>query len=822
MRSLLQDVRYSLRLIRRSPGFAAVMVIILALGIGANTSIFSILNALLLRSLPVSEPHRLVQLNAIYRNGGTIPLSSPMYQQLAENQRVFSELFAWSGDQFRNVQIDSRLLLPTIRGVSGNYYGALGVSALLGRLIGAEDAEHTPGAQVAVLGYEFWDRGFGRDAAVIGKQISIDGQPFTIIGVSRRWFTGMTPGAAPDITIPYTSGPLAQNTENRALQWLFIAGRLREGVTAEQARAQLKTFWTQALTQAAPTAVPGPRLQSWMALGLGLNSAATGVNRTLREHFARPLQVLTGGAALILLVACVNLASLALARAAVRSSEISLRIFLGATRMEIARQLLTETLLLCATGALLALALARWTSRLLVALIGGNAASPVMLDLRPDWRVFTFTALAAITTGVLIAMAPAWQMFRQQTSGVLLGAQRVLARGSGRMGKALIVTQIALSFVLVLGAGLMLRTFENLRSLDPRFEKSSVLQVVLQTRPDVPADDDLYNYRKELQERVAALPGVISASYGGLEIPTGDFAWRDTVSEPISDSRSLAVLIRVSPGFFRTLGMPMIAGRDFDVHDDEKHPRVVIVDSNLAGKIDPSGRVLGKVVRFGVQPELQRMEIVGVVRSARLVDFRDPRTQVIYIPTLQQPEFLGSPFKFLGNMFVRAKNPDVIAKPLEREVQALGREYASTVRTLQETSDRALAEDRATAMLSSWFAGLALLLAGIGLFGLMSYTVTRRTREIGIRMALGSQRMTILRLVLGEALLLAIAGVLIGAPCALAGTRLIAHVLFGVGPSDPIAFAFAAGTLLAIGVIAGYWPAHRAMHTDPILALRSE
>ncbi|HKF58888.1 MAG TPA: ABC transporter permease, partial [Blastocatellia bacterium] len=289
MRSLVQDVRYSLRLIRRSPGFAAVTVVILALGIGANTAIFSILNALLLRSLPVSEPHRLVQLNAIYRNGGTIPLSSPMYRQLGENQRVFSELFAWSGDQFRHVQIDSRLLLPTTRGVSGNYYGALGVSPLLGRLIGAEDAEHTPGAQVAVLGYEFWDRGFGRDAAVIGKQISIDGQPFTIIGVSRRWFTGMTPGAAPDITIPYTSGPLAQNTENRALQWLFIAGRLREGVTAEQAREQLKTFWTQALTQAAPTAVPGPRLQSWMAMGLELNSAATGVNRTLREHFARPL-----------------------------------------------------------------------------------------------------------------------------------------------------------------------------------------------------------------------------------------------------------------------------------------------------------------------------------------------------------------------------------------------------------------------------------------------------------------------------------------------------------------------------------------------------
>jgi predicted permease len=818
VRSPLQDVRYGLRLVRRSPGFSAVVILTLALGIGANTAIFSILNALLLRSLPVSKPDQLMQLNAIYRNGGTIPLSSPMYQQVAENQRVFSELFAWSGDQFLNVQIDSRLLLPAIRGVSGNYYAALGVSPLLGKLIGAEDAAHTPGANVAVLGYEFWDREFGRDAGVIGKQISIDGRAFTIIGVSRRWFTGMTPGAAPDITIPYTSGPFTQYSENPALQWLFIGGRLREGVTTEQALAQLKTFWTQALANAAPTAVPGPRLQSWMAMRLEVNSAATGVNRTLREHFARPLQVLTGGAALILLVACVNLASLALARAAVRSGEISVRISLGATRMEIARQLLTETLLLCAAGALVALALARWTSRLLVALIGGNAASPVLLDLRPDWRVFTFTAAAAITTGILIAMAPAWQMFRQKTSG-LLGAQRVVARGSGRMGKALIVTQIALSFVLVLGAGLMLRTFENLRSLDPQFEKSSVLQVVLQTRPDVPAGDDSYNYRKELQERISALPGVISASYGGLEIPTG-FPWRDTVSEPGSDSQNLAVLIRVSPGFFRALGMPMIAGRDFDVNDDEKHPQVAIVDSNLAAKIDPSGRVLGKVVRFGVQPDLQRMEIVGVVRSARLVDFRDPRTQVIYIPTRQQPKFLGSPS--LGNMFVRAKNPEVIAKPLEREIQALGREYASSTRTLEETSDRALAEDRATAMLSSWFAGLALLLAGIGLFGLMSYSVTQRTREIGVRMALGSQRAGILRLILSQSMILAVTGVMIGIPCALFATRLITHVLFGVSAADPLTYGMAALVLLAVGILAGFLPAQRASRTDPMIALRCE
>jgi len=821
--SLLQDVRYGLRLIRRGPGFAAIMVIILALGIGANMSIFSILNALLLRSLPVPEPDRLVELAAIYRNGNQVPFSYPTFQLLQQNERVFSSMWGWTFSSRHNVEIDGALFLGNVRGVTGNYYGELGASPLLGRLIGAEDAANVPGAPVAVIDYELWQSRFGRDPKVIGKAIRIEGDLFTIIGVTRRWFTGMSPGAAPDITIPITAGAFAGYTTSRPLLWVLVTARLKNGITPQQARGQLQSFWHEALAQTAPTAVPGQRLQSWLDMGLEVRPAATGVNRTLRAQFERPLRVLMGVSLLILLVACVNLASLTLARAAVRSREMSVRMSLGATRLQIARQLVVESVLLSGAGALLALALATWASRLLVAAMGGGSATPIILDLRPDWHVFEYATLAAAASGVLIALAPAWQTSRQPPAATLQSNERTLATGTGRLGKGLIVTQIALSFVLLLGAGLLLRTFENLRSLDPEFQRSGVIQVNLQRRSDASRNLDVNSYRRQLQEGIASLPGVLSTSFAGLDIPAGDGGWRDRVSTTATDSTNdagnLATLVDVWPGFFHTLGIPIVSGREFDSSDDEKHPPVAIVDANLARRLAPSGEILGTRVRFGVQPVFQQLQVVGVAHSARLLDLRDAKAMVIYIPSTQLPHYNSDPFV---NLFVRAQNPAAITKMVEREIASHGYEYALSAKTIEDNTERLLAEDRATAMLSSLFAGLALLLAGVGLFGLMSYTVTRRTREIGIRMALGSQRITILRLVLGEALLLAVAGVMIGAPCALAATRLIAHVLFGVAPGDPLAFAVAAGALLGIGAIAGYWPARRAMHTDPIIALRSE
>ena len=819
MASVGQDVRYGFRLIKQSPGFAVVTVLTLALGIGANAAIFSVLNALVLRNLPVWRPERLVEVAAIYRNGATVPVSFPVLQQLQENQRVFSDLFGWTPGLNYNVEINGELSRTTVRGVTGNYYGALGSAPLLGRLIGSEDAG-TPGTPVAVLGYEFWNRRFGGNPAVIGRTIRIEDGSFTIVGVSRKWFMGMTPGTPPDITIPITAGPFAGQLTQRALLWVFTAGRLRDGLTIEQARQQMQSFWSDTLLNTAPTNAPGPRLQSWLAMGLKLNSAATGISRDLRDHFQNSLRVLMGLAGLILLVACINLANLTLARVMVRSREMSVRVALGATRLQIIRQLVTETILLSGAGALFAIILANWAGHLLLTVIGAGKAAPVLLDLRPDLRVFGFTALAAIATGVLIACAPAWQMVRQHPADVLRLDERTLT-GGGRLSKGLIVVQIGFSLVLVFGAGLLLRTFETLSSLDPHFQKESVLQVDLNPRPEGFNGVDWNSYRKQMVDAVGNLPGVTSASVAGLDIPAGDGGWKDTVAAVPSDSSAdagrLATLVVVSPGFFQSLGIPIVAGRDFNWSDDQKHPPVAIVDNNLAHRLLPSGDVLGTSVRFGVRPEFQGMRIVGIARSASLINLRDTDAMVIYVPSPHYSERGDT-----GNLFVRAADPGAVARVVQNEIQSHYHEYSTTAKTLKETSEDTLGEDRATAVLSSLFAGLALVLAGIGLFGLLSYAVSRRTREIGIRIAVGAQPGTILALILRESVALCVLGIMVGIPCAIAATRLIGHMLFGVAPGDPLTFAAAAAILLVVGAVAGYLPAHRATKIDPIAALRCD
>lgn len=638
---------------------------------------------------------------------------------------------------------------------------------------------------------------------------------------------GMTPGEPADISIPITASCFTNLANARSGLWMFATGRLREHVGIEQAHKQLGTFWRDALVATAPTAVPGQRLQSWLHMELEVNAAGTGINRTLRTQFERPLQILMALVILILLVACVNLANLTLARAAVREREMSVRLSLGATRLHVIRELLTESLLLSAAGAALALGVATWASHLLVAIIARGAEIPIVLDLRPDWRVFGFAALAAAATGALLSLAPGWHMSRRQPADVLRADGRTSGNGTAPLGKLLIIAQIALSLILVIGAGLLLRTFESLRSFDPQFQRSGVVQVGLQRRPDSSnteksdgfKDIDATTYRKDIIEAVAQVPRVISASYAGIQIPAGDTSWKDTVSSTATDSPGdttrVATLVIVSPEFFQTLGIPIVSGRSFDWSDDDHHPRIAMVDSNLARRLVPSGDVVGTRVSFGVQPQLHDLQCVGVVRAARLTNLRDSNAMVIYVPFAQY----GTSF---GNLFVRAQNPTETMRSVQHEIESLGREYVTTAKTLEETNDEALVEDQATATLSTIFAGLALLLAGIGLFGLMSYAVTRRRREIGIRMALGSRRDLILRMILRESIALTITGLAIGLPCALAATHLIAHFLFGVTPSDPLTFVIAVTALLMVGAIAGWWPALRATKVHPIIALKSE
>lgn len=825
MRTIWEDLRYATRALWRNPTFSIVAILSLTLGIGANSAIFSTLNALVFRELPVHQAKYLVELSGLYRNGERVPLSFPLFEEVERAQRVFSGFFGWTANVQANVEVKGALSLAEVSAVSGSYYSNLGSMPLRGRLITSDDASTDIGkdSHVAVIGYDFWVRTFDRDPAVVGRTINIEGQPFTIIGVTQRWFTGLTPGEPPEITIPITTASviLGDSVNYRSALWVFATGRLKDGVTIQRARAQVKSFWSHALKATAPTEGPGERLQSWLSMGLEMQSAATGTDTDLRSEFKQPLYLLMGIVTLILLVACVNLASLTLARAAVRGHEMSIRMALGASRRRVVCQLLSESVLLSVTGSLPALVFAYWGSRFLLSLMSRGTLVPIALDLRPDWRVLLFTEIVAILTGLLVGFGPALEVSREEPISGLRQVERTFGRGTNRFSKALIVTQIALSLVLLQGAGLFLRTFQNLLSLDPGFQQRNVLEVSLYPRPGGYKDMDLNRYRPQLLERIANLPDVSSVSFSDLLVPAGGSGWTDTVSPMATGSNTgaslLATLAVVSPDFFKTLEIPLIRGRDFDWMDNGQHQRVVVIDTKVARQLFPSGNVIGERIRFGVQSEFQDLQIVGVVHAARLVDLHDANAPVVYAPFAQHPNY-----GFWGNLLVRANHPGAFVKPIEDEIWSLGREYSTGAETLKQASGQALLKERVTAMLSSFFAVVALLLAGIGLFGLLSYLVTQRTREIGIRMVLGAQRNDLLRLVMRQGMQVVLTGIAIGFVATLGLTRLIAGLLFGVSAMDSLTFTGVVSLLALVALTACYIPARRAMCTDPLVALKDQ
>jgi predicted permease len=822
--TLWRSLRYTLRVLAKNPGFTAVAILSLALGIGANTAIFTLINALLLRDLPVRQPERLVKLSAV-RQGGKIPFSYPMFREVERGQRVFTGIFAWSTGGLSNVEVNGVLSQSRVLAATGNAYSELGATPLLGRLLIPEDTNLSSGAkqQVAVIGYEFWQNHFGGAADIVGKEIRIEGHPFTAVGVTRKWFTGLTSGEPPEVTVPITAMPFTQSDkfdiESRGLLWLQVIGRLKDGVTIEQARTQLQSFWPDVLLASASTQTPGLRRQLFLSMGLDASSIARGLDSDLRSQFARPLYVLAGIVGLILLVACVNLASLMLARAAARSHEMSVRVAIGASRWSLARQALAESLSLSLTGALLGLAFAYWGSRLLVLLMTQGNAMHASLNLSPDLRVLSLTISVAILTGLLFGLAPAWRSSREDPASTLQQNARSVCSGTGKLSKALIITQVALTLVLLLGAGLFVRSFRRLRSVDLGFNQSSLLQIRLNPKPGGYDKLDMCSYHKQLVQRIANIPGVSSVGFADFSIPSPE-ASHETVSSSPADSNTGIHLIAdgatISPGFFQMLGLPLVRGRDFDEAEDQRHPHVAIVSSSLAERLFPNGDAIGKTIRFGFMPEYQNIEIIGIAGNARILDLRDAAVPVVYFSDLQSPSQWG-------NLIVRTNEfHEALEKTVGHEIESLGHEYALSTKTIPQVISQELMEERVTAMLSAFFAALALLLASIGLYGLMSYTVTRRTREIGIRVALGAQHQNVLWLVLRETLALALLGIAIGTPSALAATRLIATMLFGLSPSDLPTVTAVSLLLLLVALFAGYLPARRASSIDPSVALRSE
>jgi predicted permease len=814
-----QDFVSGLRSFSGSPVFASIFVLSLAVGIGAATSVFTLLNALVLRPLPLPHPEQLVHVTAVYRNHSRIPISYPMFMELDREQRAFSGICGWTAAADFNVEINGTMSLSDVRSVTGGYYTVLGAHPLLGRLINPSDVQGSQVSQVAVVSYEVWKRRFAGDPVIVGRTMRIEGKLFTIIGVTQKWFTGMTVGSPPEITIPAGAAQL-YDMQSRSQLWLFVTGRLGGGNSIAQAQSQLESFWPRLLEDTLPSESTGQRRQSFLSMGLELDSAAAGV-RGLRSKVQRPLYLLLSIVALILVVVCVNLASLTLARATSRRQEISTRIALGATPWQAVRQFFIETLFLSGTGALLALPLSYWGSRLLIALMTHNQTVPVLLDIRPDWRVLCFAAAAAVLTGLFIGLVPAWQLSRQDPAATLRQGGRTIGRGIGVAGKVLIVSQIAISLVLLQTAGLFLRTLQGLRSFDPGFAKVGVTEVHLTPFPQGFEGVEMGSYRRQLAEAVGNLPSVRSAAISSFPIPAGeDGGWKETVALQ-SDANPVdnitATIAAISPGFFKTLAIPFVSGRDFSWTDDKGHPRIAIIDSLLAKQLFPSENPIGKRVRFGVQPDFQDLEIVGVSQSARILDVRDANAALLYVPALQFRNFAEG-----GTLLVRGSTSPEFAKAVDAEVQSFGHEYSASTSTLEEKSARVLVYEQMTATLSTFFAAIALLVAGFGLFGLMSYAVNLRTHEIGIRMALGSRRSGILGLILRESVVVTLLGIGIGLPCALAASRMVAHMLFALSFADPLTLACASLTLLLTGTVAGLLPGLRAMKLNPVTALRHE
>lgn len=818
---LRHDIRYSARMLLRNPVTTGVAILSLALGIGANTAIFSLMNAVVLRPLPVRNPSQLVKLSTATpanpeREGA---LSLAMIQQLRKDQRVFSNLFAWTGGGIENVEANGVKYVASISAVSGEYFPTLGIKPRLGRWIAQADVGLDSGssAAVAVIDYGCWQRRYQGDPFVIGKTIRVEGHPLTIIGVSPENFSGLIIDAATDVIVPIGYAGTT-SFRNRKSLGLNASARLRPGVTLEQARAQVESLWPATLESSLPDGYSAAQRKAFLSRRIVVASGATG-NSFLRREYTRPLFVLMGMVGLLLLIACANLANLMLARAAGRRQEFGIRIALGAGKWRIVRQMLTESLMLSAVGAALGLLMAGGASRLLLQTMW-SGFTPLVLDASPDLRVLAFTAFASLATGLFFGVAPAWKVVRADPAAALQHNSRTVRGGMLTMGNVLIGAQVALSLVLVIGAVLFVRSLQNLRSADLGFRRDGLtLFELFPTAGEMQPMPDRVAYFQELAERLQAIPGVESVSYSHMG-PVLSYEYTEPAS--VASRQDLAsgtpplpaVFDAVGPGFFHLAGMRLLAGREFTWRDNETAQPVAIVSQSLARRLFPSASPIGKRVDFGNRKNL---EIVGVVNSASLWLPQSREPMAVYCALMQQPAYNSS------SIDIRTTgDPGPVLRAARRVIESAGRHLVLRAETVDQRAASSLNTDRMIAMLSSFFGALALFLAAVGLYGLMSYSVARRTAEIGLRMALGAQPRSVFVLILKDVIWLLLAGMAVGIPAALAASHLISSMIYGLAGNDPLTILLSCFILLAVAALAAYVPARRASLVDPMTALRSE
>jgi predicted permease len=838
----MRDLMSGLRQIRRSPAFSLVVILSLALGIGANTAIFTLIDTVLLRSLPVEDPARLqfvARYQPAYGPSPSYGYGHDEFRRLrAAATTVFSDVAAYATTRL-NVSIDGSVE-PTAEGhlVSGSYFAVLGVHAMAGRTIGPSDDERPNGHPVAVLSYNYWKRRFARDAGAIGRTVSLSGRPFTIVGVTPPEFFGMEVGRAADIFVPVmmqpTVMPAAENWLGASMArsfWLTLVARLRPEVTPHQAAAAVGTLNVLEPLFKKPSGPGDARTQ--IEEKLGLTPAATGLS-SLREEYSEPLFVLMIVVGVVLLIACANVATLILARGASRGAEFSMRLALGAGRWRLVRQLLTENIVLAIAGGAGGLMLARWAASLLVTFMSSGRA-PIVLNLAPDPRVLAFTAIVSIATGIVCGIVPALRASRVDVIAGLKrqGRGQQGMAGSARPGKLLVIVQVASCVVLLFGAGLFVRSLQKIDAHDGGINRDRVhVMRVEPTGSDqrgVPgASQRLDTIYRELLQRVRAIDGVRAASMAYFA-PTVPVSYTEALRLPSGETTRIPRMMTY-PGYFATMGIPIVSGRDLEDRDvAENAPRAVVVNEAFARQFlngeNPVGRRFAYRERTRAHPEGldEFREVVGLVKDTRHASLREAPGPVIYQPFLHTNTGRGQ-----MTLHVRTAGDDgaVLARIREAVQQIDPAMPLLAMRTLAEQMDAALGSERLVATLSSLFGALALTLAVVGLYGLLAFSVASRTNEMGVRVALGAARARVLALVLREALVLVALGLAVGVPAAfvagrLAGSR-IAGLLFGLTATDPWTMAGAAALLTIVAMAAACLPAARAARVDPMVALRAE
>jgi predicted permease len=816
MEILAQDIRFALRSLKKAPGFASAVILTLALGIGANTAIFSLVDAVILRTLPVRSPEQLFFVEAVSKGGTDDGFPSALFEQIRDHNTSLSGAVAFDTTRL-SASVDGHPEVLWGQCVSGNFFELLGLTPPRGRALTVED-DRPSSPPAAVISHRYWKRRFALDPAIVGRTITLKGMPFTLVGIAPEGFLGIEPGDAPDVWIPMAHWARLRLNDHVSVG---ILGRLKPGVGLDQAQGELNTIYqASGIGLGRPDSVL-PTDKDHPASRIVLTPGARGLS-DLRDEYSLPLAILMAVVLAVLLIACANVANLVLARAIARRKEIALRLAIGASRARLIRQLLTESVLLALVGGSLGFLLAVWGSDTLLALVS-NGPAPLSLDLSHGTRILEFTAGLSLAIGILFGIAPALRATKTDLNSVLkeTSPQGGGGRGTG-LRTVLVALQISASVVLLVAAGLLTRSLQELFRVDPGFERDRV--ILVRAYPTIVGYEgarelELYS---RLQEQLRAISGVRSVSLSRFGFLGGRWSRRVLLpGEAIGASGDASALCYpVSPAFFETMGVPLLQGRDFGPGDGPAAPRVAVVSEAFCRAHFPRSGALGQRFRFGDDATEDDLEIVGVVRDVSSLSLRDGGSRpAVYIPIPQTPG------KTLGQITIELRTGmDAAAgvATIMREVQAIDRDLPLvSAETQADFAGESLGTERLMSELAGAFAILALILAGVGLYGVLAHDVAQRAREIAIRIAIGATPADLRRLVLRHGFRLILPGALVGLMAALAVPRVLTSLLFGVGPADPLTLAGTSLSLVLVALLACYLPARRAMAGDPLLALRS-